>query len=288
VLRAHLLFVVFLGAKLAFTMVAGRTGLAWVVALLAGLVVVVLVREIARLWTLRRLAGPAALPDEATLWPLGVLQSDDVVPRASARAALHVLAGQAVMATILGGVVWWVTGSWRPALPSPVDLGGVIARLGTAEGAQPWWLVAVWSLHAANLVVLSANALLPMLPLDAGRWVEARGGATTAGRVGLGCAAVLAALGVAVPGAAELIGIAAVGAAASVAAGRRVEVFDAIPAAPPVREPAAEQGPPTPAEVDRVLAKISAGGMASLTSDERRLLARATRDASTRVPGADA
>ncbi|MCA9310736.1 MAG: hypothetical protein KDA21_05990 [Phycisphaerales bacterium] len=165
---------------------------------------------------------------------------------------------------------------------------------------------AVFWLHAVNLYLLLFNLALVMYPFDGGRIVQEllwarlgyRRSMEIAVLVGFGGALVLGAIGLATD-AANLVIIAVFGALACwqerqrVRAGaipdadeyglwRSVEADEAPGPAETARlirkqEKAAEQERAQHAEVDRILAKIAAEGMGSLTRREKRILEGETK-----------
>ncbi len=297
--RVHLIFVVFIALELIYALPQQGLGIGFRLWLLGGLAVVVVAHELGHCLACR---GFGAHVDEVMLWPLGGLR--ECPPDAGRRAAvLTHLAGpgvNAALALALGGTLLALTGRWDNVVFNPFDPGSVLAGLRTPPsiaggvGAQPWWLTALWSTHYANLLVLGLNALVPMAPLDAGRLLRdamARPGeteraarvSTTVGFIAAGALGLVAVVFNEV----ALLGLALFGVLVCYMERRRARFVslggeDPLARADEDRDRerrlrlesrrAEEQ-----ARIDGILAKISEGGMESLSPSERRTLKRATR-----------
>jgi Zn-dependent protease len=315
--RIHWLFVVYAMAEVIFTLPRHQTGVGFVLPMLAALFVLVLLHEFGHCLACRRVGGEA---DEIVLWPLGGLAM--CRPPHEWRAELWTTLGgplvNAALLPVFAGALIAVTGSWRVVLPNPLDLGGSISDLAAAYGSMPWWLIGLWSLHIANLVLLVFNMLVPMYPLDAGRlmhcllwprvgyhrslWVTVH--------VGLAMSALLVAAGLVLADGKMLLAIGLFGGVVCWMERRQVQFLAGVepgldvPARPAIQHPAGyvevdrdgepveEVVPPARttedegAEVDRILEKISRSGMNALTSREKRVLKRATeRSRETESPG---
>ncbi|MEZ6243462.1 MAG: M50 family metallopeptidase [Phycisphaerales bacterium] len=297
--RVHLVFVAFVALELIYALPRDGLGVEFRLWLLGGLTFVVLAHELGHVAACRLVGGEI---DEVMLWPLGGL-SEHVSPRTGRGALLTTLGGplmNAALAIGLGGIVLVLTRRWENVVFNPFDPGGVLAGLRTpaseAGGAsgQPWWLTALWSAHYANLLVLGMNALVPMLPLDAGRAVRdalaSRGDhertTTIASTVGFVAAGALGLVAV-VFNEVALLGVALFGVLVCYLERRRARFLamggeDPLTRADEDRERerllrreserAEEQR-----RIDLILEKISDRGMESLSPSERRTLKRATR-----------
>ncbi len=297
--RVHLVFVAFVALELIYALPHEGLGLEFRLWLLGGLVVVVLAHECGHVAACHLLGGEV---DELMLWPLGGL--GECSPPSGARAAVLTHLGgpivNAALAIGLGGCVLVVTGRWENVVFNPFDPGGVLSGLRTppsgagGASAQAWWLTALWSAHYANLLVLGLNVLVPMLPLDAGRALRdamTRPGeseratrvATTVGFVAAGALGLVAVVFNEV----ALLGLALFGALACYTERRRARFVamggeDPLARADEDRERErrlrreARLGEQQ-RRIDRILEKISQGGMESLSPSERRTLKRATR-----------
>ncbi|MEI6475329.1 MAG: site-2 protease family protein [Planctomycetota bacterium] len=129
------------------------------------LFLLVFLRESTRALVVRASGGSAA---DVVLWPLGSLQGIDPAPGWLA-ALLSAAVGTAVSAVAfaaMGIALGMVTGDWIGAgLPDPISASWL-------SNPHVWWIDALWITHwtGAQLALL---ALLPMLPLDGGRAMEA-------------------------------------------------------------------------------------------------------------------
>lgn len=262
---------------------------------LAALLVVVGCREFVRAFLVRASGGHA---DEVVLWPLGSLQGIDPAPgwRASLLAAVAGPAASALLLAANGLVLGFSSGEWiGAALPDPLSAAWL-------ANPHPWWMDALWILQwtALQLTLLS---LLPMLPLDGGRVMEAfilrrRGEFLTprlaaGGSLGVAAVAGIAALVVDLP---VLLTVAIACAGHAVYVLWRLRAGDAVAAA---ARPEWEQQPDAEEDrerdrrrdqaererrqaeaedraMDEVLEKIAREGADRLTDAERSVLARAT------------
>ena len=284
--RVHWLFLAYIAAGLIFTLPHHQSGLEYRLPAMGALFVLVLLHEFGHCLACRAVGGEA---DEIVMWPLGGLAA--CRPPHDWRSEMKVaLAGPTVNAAllpVLSGVMYLLTRSWAVAAPNPFDLQASLYELALPGGTTPRWLIAVWSLHAANIVLLLFNLLVPMFPLDGGRILQcllwARVGyhrsLWLAAHTGLGAAGAMAVLGVLAEDGKMLILIGAFGAAACWAERRRMEFLAGVePVAGRAAEgvPEADGGEGDRAEVDRILEKISRVGMGGLSGRERRVLKRAT------------
>lgn len=284
-IRVHVVAPVVAMAVLAHALWSGL-GVGYVLAAIGAVAVVVVVREEARRRALRRWQGRR--PAEVTLWPLGGLwkHADDLpddrgegLPASAAMGSTLALAAVGVAAFVLSGgeVAQLAFDPFRPRLA----LGEIEAHSTPLAAWLVWW----WTLYAAAVSIWALN-LLPMPPLDGGRILGSWGMAPErVARVGLLVALVLVVAGL-------LTGlplIAAVGLCGGVYSWERWQSarFAVDPAgvdrwrAALASQDAGDSDAPAISdeerdEVERILAKISAGGMASLSRAERRNLHRAT------------
>jgi Zn-dependent protease len=284
--RVHWLFLVYIAAGLIFTLPHHQSGLEFRLPAMGALFVLVLLHEFGHCLMCRAVGGEA---DEIVMWPLGGLAV--CKPPHDWRSELKVvLAGptvNAVLLPVLAGVMYLLTRSWAVAVPNPFDLKASVYALKLPGDTMPLWLIVLWSFHAANVVLLLFNLMVPMFPLDGGRILQCvlwrRAGyhrsLWLAAHIGLGAAAALALVGVLAEDGKMLILIAAFGAASCWAERRRMQF---LAGADPVVDRAVEVGPEPDegeadrAEVDRILEKISRVGMGGLSGRERRVLKRAT------------
>lgn len=291
--RVHIFFLFFVLAELIRGLVHSHAGLMYVAPLLVALFVLVLLHEYGHCLACRRVGGEA---DEILLWPLGGLAS--CAPPHRWRAHLVTTAGgplvNAVLLVPLGLVVWLATGDLGAVVFNPFD-PWVSAGFITASNDFALVLkLFAWSLHYANMVLLAFNVLVPMYPMDGGRLLQAglwarmgyRDSMRVAAIVGLVSAGVLAVFAVSFSQM-TLFAIGLLGGLVCYMELRRqkfeaaedpgvfvVEDDDPGPSRAELKRAAREQAERD--EVDRILAKISASGMASLTRQERKTLDRAS------------
>lgn len=294
--RLHWTFLVLIVVALVMALPLHQSGPGFRLAGLGALMLLVMVHEFAHVFACRRVGGET---DEVILWPLGGLGEHHVPrdPRDEMWVALSGPALHLALLPVFGLVLWAVTGSWSAVSASPVDPGGALVRLSRADGTISWWVVLLWSFHAANVVLLAFNLLVPMLPSDAGtllrsvlwkrrgyqraRWQTAHAGLVAAG--------VLIVLGAVVVDGKMLIAAGAFGAAVCWGERRRLQFLagqdPVLDAGPPEPEPE-DPGAADQSEVDRILSKISEVGMEGLSGRERRVLKRATRQSRETEGGA--
>ncbi|MFG0243507.1 MAG: hypothetical protein ACF8R9_12045 [Phycisphaerales bacterium JB054] len=289
--RVHVVAVVFALAVLAYAVWNGL-GPTYVATGLVALAAVVGLHEAARGHALVRWFGRR--PADVTLWPLGaVWRFDDGGERGGARSegvgAAVGLGMLVAVAAAAGATFALVTGSADALVFEPLRPGLVMAEISGHSTPATVGLVALWQVYAAAVYVLVLN-LLPMLPLDEGVLVRAvfdRGGSrAVAPRLGLLTAVGLLAGGL-------LTGlpiVASVGLCGGVYCWHvwQQERFAVDPAGVDrwravLDLPADESGgggDPIPArdreDVERILAKISASGIGSLSRAEKRTLREAT------------
>lgn len=166
--RLHFSFVVYaLVVVLRAALGPGGSGLGLgVVATATGaLLVLVLLRECVRALVVRAAGGAA---DDVVLWPLGSLEGIDPAPgwRSALNAAVAGLAGSMVLLAALGTALAAATGQWRESLVVDPTSAAWLSN------PHPWWIETLWIAHWTN-TQLTALVLLPMLPLDGGRVVQA-------------------------------------------------------------------------------------------------------------------
>ncbi len=303
--RVHLLFVVYAIAQIIRSIVPSETGAAFVLPLLGALFFLVLIHEYGHCFACRRVGGEA---DEIILWPLGGLAM--VSPPHDWKSHLiTVLGGPMVHVVLLPPLalaVRAITGGWEAVVFNPFSPGAALAMLSVSSEGMYIVALGVWALHYANIVLLAFNMLVPMFPMDAGRVVHAllwrsmgeRRATEITVIVGFVVAGVLAVVGV-VFQQTLLLALAVFGGVTCYLERRKVKMDGAEPwsqggegwlragedADAPERtverevarrEREALRRAEEQAEVDRILAKISATGMDSLTSKEKRTLRRAS------------
>ncbi|MEZ6319473.1 MAG: site-2 protease family protein [Phycisphaerales bacterium] len=284
--RIHLFLVVLIAFEIVRSIRTDEFGLVFMGPLMGAMLVLVLLHEYGHCFACRLVAGEA---DEIMLWPLGGLATCRP-PHHWKADLITTLGGPAVnliLYPVLSLAVYIATRSAAAVFYNPFDPGSVLAELSTPVNFA---LVCLWSLHYINLVLLLFN-LVPMFPMDGGRILQALVWrksdhahsvmvATTTAFVAAG---VLATAGM-VFGSTTLLAIAAFGAFVSWQERQRHRLLLAegpLPSVPPIDDDADRrrdhQAAADQAELDRILAKISAEGMDALTARERRSLKRASR-----------
>ncbi len=291
--RLHVVAVVFVLAVLVYAIWNGL-GPIYVATGLVALGGVVVLHEAARGHALVRWCGRR--PTDVTLWPLGAVwryggKTDQ--PEAEARAegvgAAVGLGMLVAVGGVAGGVFALVVGSGSLLLFDPLRPWITIGEIGGPSTSATIGLVLLWQVYAAAVYALAFN-LLPMLPLDEGVLVRAvfdrDGSRSLAPRAGLLVAVGLLAGGLLT----GLLLVAGIGLCGGVYCWHvwQQRRFAVDPAGVDrwravLDAPADETGsgePPIPAadreNVERILEKISASGIGSLTRAERRTLREAT------------
>lgn len=300
-IRLHLFFILFIAIELLQAGFAAPTrggpaalGVGPTLILLACFFWSVLLHEFGHCIASRAGGGEA---DEILMWPLGGLATCRPAPNWLAHAATHAggplvnLLIVALTAPILGSA----SGVWLGvAFPSPFHLDGIAAV------ETSWWLMSLYLLGWTNMVLLLFN-LLPVFPLDGGRILQAllwpKLGYATALRVAVRVGYV-GGLGLLVLGVVRnevlLVLIAIFALVVCRQTMRQLDwtqqVLGFEPGPDGELDPVTE--PPDPdvvrrerderrraaesEELDRILAKINASGITSLSARERRILRDAT------------
>ncbi len=290
--RVHLVFLLFVLGVLIFTLPGNRMGLVFALPMLVSLCVLVAAHEMGHVIVCRRLGGRA---DEVMLWPLGGLTDvhPPQTPSAVLRTALGGLFVNAALVPIFAAAVYFASGSFRSLIFNPLSIGTAVGEVQLRSGTTPWWLVAVWSMYAVNLILLGANLLIPMFPLDAGSllqamiwksmgqmkalWISVHVGMIAA--VGLGFVGammddgkVLLAIGV-------FGGLVCVGKRRQLQFLKYAEMIPGYHTDPQPNTPLASVEPDQGLkgeEIDGILAKISSEGISSISKSDRLKLKRAT------------
>lgn len=287
--RISLWFVLYAAAQIIWSISLDNIGVAFVAIQMAVLFGLVLLHEFGHVFACRAVGGDA---DDVLLWPLGGLAACQTPPHWRAD-LITTLGGPLVNVALLpvfAGALW-VIGADEHILFNPLTPGVTLGAL------QGWGAITLWTAHFLNIILLAFN-LLPMFPLDGGRIVHAlawrrtdeRRGRDLAASIGLVGAIVLAV--VSLPSReTTILGVAIFAGLVCWFERQRVrqesEIIYGAMAAPgdEMREYEAqrraaekqrEREAKEQAELDRILAKIAATGMDSLTRTERRTLEQAT------------
>ena len=305
--RVHIVFLLFVVIQLASSL-GSEAPLAFsLMALYLGcLFGVVLLHEFGHCLACRWTGGKA---DEILMWPLGGLAF--CRPEHHWRAHLATAVGgpavNVVICVVLAPVLGLMTGEWwGVAVPSLLGLPYFELKV----AAVPLWLtLTLFTVHQVSFVLLLFN-LLPIFPLDGGRICQAglwpRWGYVTSMRLAV-YVGYIGAIGLFVFGAVlrewMVIAIAGFGGITCYLTLKQLQFTEAFmgeqedlyaqslwgkgedadehaPAGRKGAEKRAETQAETEAresaEVDRILAKIAASGMGSLSGREKRLLRRVT------------
>lgn len=307
--KVHVFFVLYIVMELLFANARPNAiGVGYTALFLGTLFVIVLLHEYGHCLACRFVGGEA---DEILMWPLGGLAS--CRPPHNWKASLVTTLGgptvNVVLWPILGLGVLASGAGWGGVLFNPFYPSAALATL----SLEQWWKVAIWWAYYVNLMLLAFNMLCVMFPLDAGRVVQellwGRIGyrrsmeiATTAGLVVAGALVILGM----VTQQTTLLSIAIFGGivcytekqrikwmgdvaeeespfAASLGRvgggggfGRDEEDEDVVRGPSRAEVKRREEEERHQVEVDRILAKIKASGMASLSKGERKTLERDT------------
>lgn len=292
--RVHLLFIIYAVAQILYSIPRDTMGVGFTASAMASLFVVVLLHEFGHCFACRAVRGEA---DDILMWPLGGLATCNPPHewRAHLVTALGGPAVNVVLAPVFIGALWAV-GQKDAILFNPFKPSVSVTLLGS------WWLVFLWWLHYTNVLILGFNLLMPLFPLDGGRVLQAilwrRMGYTASmdatATIGLFAAGALGVFAV-VGNHMMLLMIALFGGLYCWQERRRLRAaddlgdvgFEAIYRAQ--QEEARERRGPSRREkrrveneraaqdeLDRILAKIAASGMGSLSAREKKTLREAT------------
>ena len=303
--RIHLFTVVYIGVMLLWSIPKSNAGIAYMALAMASLFVVVLAHEFGHCFACRRTGGEA---DRVVMLPFGGLALTQPLQDWRSH-LLTAMGGPAVNAAgvLLTSAALIATGLRDHVLFNPFEPITTLAApaFQSTSTISMLGLVGLWWLHYVNIVILALNLLVPMYPFDGGRILQSglwprigyRRSMEFAVNAGLVGAMALGVVGL-VARETVLVAIAIFGAWACWVERKRlrgdVEIA-MVPEAEGVDPMSALAGAYNPAleededpaevrrqlseeaeqvEVDRILAKISASGMDSLTKRERRALDR--------------
>lgn len=174
-LRVHALLILLIAVEmLRSTWLADQetaSGPAIMATALLALVIVVFAHEIGKALMTRWMGGAA---ETIVLWPLGGL-SEHQQP-AAWRRRLIASTGGVLLSLVLASALWpmlmEITPNWYTTITHPLTPGESFGEwLLVAKARPPWWMLLVWWIGYANLIVLAAN-LIPIYPLDAAHALE--------------------------------------------------------------------------------------------------------------------
>lgn len=282
--RFHVILPIWIAAEMLRTVDSRAPGPGATGCLMGAFVLILLARELARAAFARAMGAQF---DSVVLWPLGGITAG--TPLGKVRAGFQpglaesggVLFGMLAW-PVLAAAVWMLGGNWTLLsmnMLKPVGALGDPGALGPS-------LLGAWSLYYANAVVLVANLLVPMFPLDAARivrgWQERRLGDEAAAT--LVCklaflAALMGLVGGGVTGQTRVMAVGVLGGIATWIELRRARFFHEIvpergDAPVPVSAEALLefQESHEEARLDEVLQKISRHGIESLSEEETAFL----------------
>lgn len=300
--RVHLLFVIMIAAELIQSIARDQMGLPYVAIGMGSLWTLVLLHEYGHCIACRRVGGTA---NDILMWPLGGLAS--CAPPHHWRADFITTAGgpavNAALWPVLGLVLLAFGQPWNAILFNPFDPWLALGSLHTAPGMY-WPVVTIWWFYYTNALLFCFNMLVPMYPMDCGRLVNAllwrklgyRRAMSISVNVGFAAAAVLIVLAVKTSSM-TLVTIALFGGWTCYTERRRLAMsagdmevmgynFEAgYSSLPPedqpgeserVRQKRVRKEQDDKDELDRILAKIAATGMGSLSKGEKKWLERAS------------
>ncbi len=294
--RIHVIFAFLVVAQLVWSVLAPDTpGLSYTAIGLALLALLVLLHEYGHCVAARLVGGDA---DEIVLWPLGGLAWCRVPDRWDAH--LWVALGgplvNVALVPLLGFAVWLTTRDAALLVFNPFRISEALGSIQTSSTLATYAVVSLVWAYVLNWVLLVFNMAVVMLPMDAGRvahaliWRQSGEFRATrvAGIIGLVFAVLLLVVGV-VGGQTMLMGIALFGGFVCWQSAHGARFVEETGLGMPAIRDVPDQGPSRAeqkrqarvaeqqAEIDRILAKISASGMDSLSRAERRTLSRASK-----------
>jgi stage IV sporulation protein FB len=304
--RMHIVFIIYivielLRSEFSPSREAPPVGFEFMALLLGCLALIVLLHEFGHCFACRWTGGVA---DEILMWPLGGLAycKPEHTPRSHFITAAGGPLVNVAICVVCGVALGAITGVWwGVALPNPLFVWDPI--FADPPVLTSWWMIGLYFVNALSLVLLLFN-LLPMFPLDGGRLLQAvlwpkLGYATSmrfAVRIGFVGAVLLGVFG-AVMGRWMLVGIAVFGGVTCYMTIKQLAYTNAmlgfesdeyltggfddskeekVSRRDRRREKEEARRQREMEEVDRILAKIKASGMESLTGREKRLLHKAT------------
>lgn len=293
--RIHLLYIVFIVTQLIWRVNPAVVGWPQTIFFLSSGFVFVLLHEYGHCLACRMVGGEA---DEILMWPLGGLAMC-VPPNDWKSHLITTVCGplvNVVLAGAIGATMLALGAGWESVLINPFEPWRSVM-------ADPWhtvnaayWKHFLFAAYIANVYLVLFNVCLPMFPMDGGRilqellwWRLGKRKATTiAVNVGLVAAVCVGVFAFTIENQ-TLLGIALFAGLTCFNERRKLSFIDDQPdwavAAGPTRDErrkydsalkAQERERQKQAEVDRILAKIAAQGMGSLTRGEKAALAEAT------------
>jgi Zn-dependent protease len=300
--RVHLFTIVFIIVELLWSIPQSNAGLGFMAIAMGSLMLLVLLHEFGHCFACRWAGGSA---DRIVMLPIGGLAL--CRPPDHWRAHLITAAGGPAVNVLL--VPLFVAGLWASGLGStilfnPFNITATLTdpAFNSQSTAAFWAKIALWWAHSTNLILLAFNVLVPAYPMDGGRLLQAslwsrwgyhRATETTV-YVGFAAAMAMGIVGLA-SNSSILVVIAALAlwscwterrrirgeidlGSGDFAMGTSLSPAEDLEDPWTIRRKARERRALAHerAEVDRILEKIAATGMASLTRAEKKTLKRAT------------
>ena len=306
--RIHLATVIFILGYLISSISVDRAGLPFVAAAMAALFLIVLLHEFGHCFACRAVGGEA---DRIVMLPFGGLAFTRP-PHDWRSHLITTLGGPGVNVALVPvtSLALFLAGAPRAILFNPLWPSGTYNLLSTGSNLTYYPLLALWSFHYINIVLLAFNVLLPFFPLDGGRIVQAliwrskgyRKSMEAATLIGFAGAGLLAIVSIffkemllliialfgfwscwverqRVRADVELaeVGAGPLASGLGVSLGESLDAPDrpARPSRAEVKHQKQEEADAT--ELDRLLEKIGAQGMASLSRTERKALDRLSK-----------
>jgi Zn-dependent protease len=286
--RFHVVLPIWIAAELLRTVDARAPGLIATGCLMAGFVVILVARELARAAFARAMGAQF---ESVVIWPLGGITAATPLGRVRAGFQPGLAESGGVLFGMLGwpvlaAAVWMLGGNWMLLSMNLLEPGRHLDGVGIAGGSVEWELWAAWSLYYANAVILVVNVMIPMFPLDAARmlrgWQERRLGdeaaATLVCKLGF-LAALIGVVGGGVTGQTRVMAVGVLGGIATWIELRRARFFrELLPEWSTTGTQVSPEGLlefqefEEDARLDEVLQKISRHGMESLSEEEKAFL----------------
>jgi stage IV sporulation protein FB len=291
--KLHLLFVFMIIAELVQSVSPTSMGIMHKAIGMVALFSLVLLHEYGHCFACRRVGGTA---DQILLWPLGGLASC-TPPRHHWKPSLIITLGgpavNLVLWPVFGGVLLLMGAGWDSLVFNPFNPGVAVPR---QQGL--WW---PWWLYYTNAILLIFNMVLPMYPMDGARTVQAllwrnmgyRRATTIMVNVGLVTAVGIGVFAIS-SGESRMLGLALFGGLTCYNEKRRLAMtvgedhpalagydfdrgYQGMPGDEDERAEKAKQKrvkkeQADQVELDRILAKIAATGMGSLSKSEKKWL----------------
>jgi Zn-dependent protease len=165
--RLHITYILLVLGQLASLGARDAFPFLHVASMLVTLFVMVLLHEFGHCVACRAVGGSA---DEVLMWPLGGLAY--CAPPQRWRAALvTTIGGPAVnlaLLPLLGGLLIATFAPWGLLIYNPLKVGGVV----TSAYFYSAWHVWLWSAYSMNVMLLFFNLLVPMYPMDGAKIVQ--------------------------------------------------------------------------------------------------------------------